>query len=133
MNTSQIESLVGTWFVDGMSFGEEGILVITKEGRVVQFSTSVTPPEQYPIHRLWMSADVDDHVRFSASPKKPGWLRRIEWNESGWTMIAIQDQIECRFRCRSASPASLPSWFPMLLHKSLLWMSEYESRQEAEH
>jgi hypothetical protein len=31
------QRLVGIWFIGGMAAGEEGLLVITAEGRVVQF------------------------------------------------------------------------------------------------
>jgi len=130
MNSNRIDSLVGVWFVDGLQFGEEGILVVTQEGRVVQFPTSVTPPEEYPIHRLWMVPEGDHQVRFCASPRGGSWTRGIEWGESSWTMIAFHDQREIRFRCRRASEDRLPDWFSEMLEESLAWMVEREERED---
>ena len=131
MNSSRLDLLVGVWFVDGLQFGEEGILVVTAEGRVVQFSTSVTPPEKYPIHRLWMVPEGDHQVRFSASPRRGSWTRGIEWGESGWTMIAFHDQREIRYGCKRASEDRLPDWFSEMLEKSLAWMVEREGQEDA--
>ena len=125
-----MRSLVGIWFVDGLPSGEDGILVVTPEWRVVQFSTSVSNPEKHPTHRLWMFADSEELIRFSAAPNDPGWVRRIEWGESDWTMIAIQDQTEARFRCRPAKEECLPDWFPEILEKSLAWMKERETKEK---
>jgi hypothetical protein len=40
MKKSCIKQVIGTWLIDGLLFGEDGILVITPDLRVVQF-----PPE----------------------------------------------------------------------------------------
>ena len=77
-----------------------------------------------------MFADSEEHIRFSAAPNDPGWVRRIEGGESDWTMIAIQDQTEARFRCRPAKEECLPDWFPEMLEKSLAWMRERETKEK---
>lgn len=125
-------SLVGNWFIGGMEFDVEGILVITPEGRVVQFPTSGTKPRMNQTMRLWLSEDIDGYVRFRPSPSAEGWLRGVEISGPCWTMIAIKDGTEYRFPCRHASRECLPPWFEELLEKNLSLMDEWESQQDAE-
>jgi hypothetical protein len=125
--------VIGTWLIDGLPYGEDGILVITPDFRVVQFPTSVTLPQMSQTHRLWGAIEGDDHLRFRPTPESEGWLRRVEITEMGWTMIAIHDGSEHRFNCRQVSAAFLPSWYPEQLDKNLRRMAETEAKQRADH
>ncbi|RYD22525.1 MAG: hypothetical protein EOP88_07690 [Verrucomicrobiaceae bacterium] len=106
-----VEQLAGTWFVSGRHFHGEGILVITPDGRVVQFQSAVKMPRKNETLRLHVAADVDGHLRFRRSPDDAGWLRGIEFSGPGWTMIAHENGEEFRFPCRHASAPFLPDWF----------------------
>jgi hypothetical protein len=121
--------LVGNWFIGNMPSGEEGILVITPDGRVVQFPSSLTKPRKNQVMRLWISEDKNSHVRFRASPSGAGWLRRLEMRGGEWTMIATNENSESEFPCRPALPASFPPWFDESLGQNLALMQERESRK----
>lgn len=125
-------SIIGNWFIGGMSFDEEGILVITPEGRVVRFPTSVAKPRMNQTIRLWASQDIEGYIRFRPSPSAEGWLRGVEISGPCWTMIAVQDGVESRFPCRYASGEFLPPWFEEFLSRNLSFMGKEESKQKAE-
>ena len=129
MITTLPASIEGTWFVDGLPFGEDGILTITPEGRAVQFPTSKTFPQKLQTMRLWMSPEGEGCVRFRPRPQADGWLRWIEPAESGWTMLAMEGTAVHRFRCRPAAPNSLPEWFDEELRRNLVQMREVEEQK----
>ncbi len=132
MKQSCLDLVIGTWFIDGLPFGEEGILVITPELRVVQFPTSVTFPKFIQTHRLWVTQESVDFLRFKSFPASEGWLRRVEISDGGWIMIAIDHDSEVQFNCRHAPAAALPSWYQGQLDRNLLRMAEIEAKKGAE-
>jgi len=118
--------------MDGMPFDEEGIPVITPEGRSIQFPTSTTRPRMDQTMRLWISEGTDNTVRFHSSPSAEGWLREIKVSGPNWIMIAEQDGQGLRFPCRNASRVFLPPWFDELLEQNLILMVRRESQQDSE-
>lgn len=106
-----VKQLAGTWFVSGRHFQGEGILVITADGRVVQFQSAVAEPRKRETIRLLVAADGDGQLRFRRSAADAGWLRGVEFSGPGWTLVAHQNGEEFRFPCRHASAPFLPEWF----------------------
>tara|TARA_B110000285_G_C14738970_1_gene429901 strand:+ start:142 stop:567 length:426 start_codon:yes stop_codon:yes gene_type:complete len=127
--TSPITSIEGTWYIDGMPFDEDGILVIMKDGRTIQFPTSVTKPRMNQTMRLWHSGFDGESIQFRNAPHGRGWLRRIELSSNGWDMIADSDGEISRFHCQRADLASLPDWYPEMLEKNLTKMSALEDEK----
>ena len=132
MKKSCRELLIGIWFGDGLSFEEEGILVISPDFRVVRFPTSVTFPQFIQTHRLWVTDEGADLLRFRPYPEAEGYLRRVEFKEGGFTLIAIDNGSEVRFNYRHAPTALLPSWYLGQLDRNLCRMEEIESKSGAE-
>ncbi|MFT5469879.1 MAG: hypothetical protein ACI8UO_005002 [Verrucomicrobiales bacterium] len=127
--TFPITSIVGTWYIDGMPFGEDGILVIMQDGRTIQFPTSITKPHMNQTMRMWHSAFDGESIRFRNSPNGSSWHRGVEASSTGWAMIAESDGKISRFHCCSADLKTLPIWFSEMLEKNLARMSQLEQEQ----
>ena len=124
--TSPTASIEGVWYIDGMPFDEDGILVIMTDGRTIQFPTSVAKPRMNETMRLWHSGFDGESIQFRDAPDSQGWLRRVELASNGWDMIADSKGKISRFHCQRADLASLPDWYPEMLEKNLTKMSDLE-------
>ncbi|HEX2749549.1 MAG TPA: hypothetical protein VHM91_16185, partial [Verrucomicrobiales bacterium] len=60
MKNPLLKSLTGTWIVERLSAEGTGILVITPEGRWVEFDTSGPVPSRRFTGRLWASDEGED-------------------------------------------------------------------------
>lgn len=127
--TKWINQFFGTWDIQNNPTREFGILVLTPEGRAVQFCRTSGPPRNNQVMRLWFCEEGDWRIRFRPSPEAKGWLRRIEVHEKGWAMIAPEQSDKSRFTCESASESLLPAWFQEELEKQLAMMIETEGEQ----
>ena len=131
MNTVQrVPTIIGIWYIDNMPYNENGILVIHRDGCVVQFPTSVTKPKMNQTMRLWFSEFTGDSVIFSGSPDAPGWLRRLEAVGDDWDMVAESEDDTHRFRCTVADAATLPWWYSEMLEKNLATLGAPQLNQK---
>ena len=127
MPTNQhISALEGVWLIDGMPFDELGLLVIMRNGRTVQFPTSIKRPRLNQTMRLWHSDFDGETIRFKGSPEGLGWIRGVEFSSRGWFMIANPNGQSSRFHCYPADLFSLPTWYNEMLEKNLEKMAEIE-------
>lgn len=126
-----IDPPFGVWFISGLDIvpGEAGILVMLRNGRCVQFPTSVTPPLKHPIQRLWFTCSDAGTIRFRMKPDGNEWLRFIENTVQGWTMVSDDEHGRLEFPCRPANPGDLPDWYPEMLEKCLKKMDLLEHQE----
>lgn len=118
--------LTGAWFMSniGVFPDEDGILVFRPDGICIQFPSSVTVPPIGQTFRLWYSFPDMNTIQFKMTPDGREWLRFIERNDTGWTMVCDEELNKVRhhkkFPCRVAKPEELPDWFDEMLEKNLM-------------
>ncbi len=106
---------------------EDGILVFRSDGICIQFPSSVTLPPIGQTFRLWYSLPDMNTIEYKMKPDGREWLRFVERNEKGWTMICDEELSNVRhykkFPCRRAMPEELPEWFDVMMEKNLAKMA----------
>ena len=85
--------LTGAWFMSniGVFPDEDGILVFRPDGICIQFPSSVTVPPIGQTFRLWYSFPDMNTIQFKMTPDGREWLRFIERNDTGWTMVCDEE------------------------------------------
>jgi hypothetical protein len=123
---------VGVWLISGVNYvpDEDGILVMLREGRCVQFPTSITPPGKNPVMRLWYACPDAKTIRFRMRPHGDEWLRFVENTPQGWSLIYEEGTERVEYPCRAATPEDLPDWFPEMLAENLKKMEAMEDKED---
>lgn len=133
----QDSDLIGTWFMSnvGVFPDGDGILVFRPDGICIQFPSSVTLPPIGQTFRLWFSLPDMNTIEYRMKLGGREWLRRIERNDTGWTMICDEELNKVRhykkFPCRLAKPEELPDWFEEMMEKNLAKMASLLKIQSA--
>jgi hypothetical protein len=123
--------LIGTWFISGSGFDEDGILVLRTDGICIQFLSSISRPLNSQTLRLWYSCPDEDTLQFKMKPDgKEGLrhIRQIERTATGWTMVYSDEHGRKEFPCRIAKPDELPDWFQEMMDKNLVKMAALASK-----